>query len=222
MYVPVQSVTSSLNAGKLWLDLIMKKPNFHGFHIRKWHTQIEETLANETGKAADGEPVVKIAIACVVQNPCAGRFVKNLDPIVKRSVHLGREFGQRIIAAADGRAIESYGKSCIVGTDGEYEHGNMLLTTAFADPVREAIGGGKAWVPSSGKRGGPGTEIDIPLAHKDALYVRSHYDTMSVTFGDAPAPDEVVIVFAFASRGRLNARLGGLRAKDIAGKDGLR
>ncbi|MFM9883790.1 MAG: amino acid synthesis family protein [Burkholderiales bacterium] len=200
----------------------MKKPNFHGFHIRKWHTQIEETLANETGKAADGEPVVKIAIACVVQNPCAGRFVKNLDPIVKRSVHLGREFGQRIIAAADGRAIESYGKSCIVGTDGEYEHGNMLLTTAFADPVREAIGGGKAWVPSSGKRGGPGTEIDIPLAHKDALYVRSHYDTMSVTFGDAPAPDEVVIVFAFASRGRLNARLGGLRAKDIVGKDGLR
>lgn len=222
MFVPVQSATSSSSVAKSWINLNMKKSNFHGFHIRKWHTQIEETLANETGKAADGEPVVKIAIGCAMQNPCAGKFVKNLDPIVKRSVYLGREFGRRIIAAADGRAIESYGKSCLVGTAGEYEHGNMLLTTAFADPVREAIGGGKAWVPSSGKRGGPGTEIDIPLAHKDALYVRSHYDTMSVTFGDAPAPDEIVIVFAFASRGRLHARLGGLRAKDISGKDGLR
>ena len=88
--------------------------------------------------------------------------------------------------------------------------------------MRKAVGGGKAWVPSSGKRGGPGTPIDVPLAHKDALYVRSHYDTVTATFGDAPGPDEVVILFAFATRGRLHARLGGLQAKDIEGKDGLR
>ena len=200
----------------------MKTANFQGFHIRKWYSQIEETLANESGKAADGEPIVKIAIACAIQNPCAGKFVKNLDPLIKRSVHLGREFGRRVTAAAGGRAILSYGKACIVGTDGEYEHGNMLLTTSFANPVRDAVGGGMAWVPSTGKRGGPGTEIDVPLAHKDALYVRSHYDTMSVTFGDAPVADEIVIVFAFATRGRLHARLGGLRAQDIVGKDGLR
>jgi hypothetical protein len=200
----------------------MKKSNFHGLHIRKWYSQIEETLANETGVLADGASLVKIVIACAIENPCAGKFVKTLDPIVKRSVPLGREFGRRIVAAAAGATLESYGKACIVGTHGEYEHGNMLLTSAFADPVREAIGGGKAWVPSSGKRGGPGTEIDVPLAHKDALYVRSHYDTVSVTFGDAPAPDEVVVIFAFATRGRLHARLGGLKTKDITAKDGLR
>ena len=97
-----------------------------------------------------------------------------------------------------------------------------FLTQVFADPVRESVGGGKAWVPSTGKVAGPGVVIDIPLAHKDALFVRSHYDTVSVSFGDAPRGDEVVIAFAFATRGRLKARLGGLAAQDITGTDGLR
>ena len=88
--------------------------------------------------------------------------------------------------------------------------------------MRDAIGGGLSWVPSTGKRGGPGTEIDVPLAHKNALYVRSHYDTISASFGDAPAPDEVLVIFGFATRGRLHARLGGLKAGAIKGKDGLR
>jgi hypothetical protein len=96
-----------------------------------------------------------------------------------------------------------------------------LLTTIFAEPVRAALGGGKAWVPSTGKRGGPGTVIDIPLAHKDALYVRSHYDSVTALFGDAPNRDEVLIAFAFATRGRLHARLGGIPASEIQGKDGL-
>ena len=91
----------------------------------------------------------------------------------------------------------------------------------FANPVRDAIGGGKSWIPSTGKRGGPGVSIDVPLAHKDALYVRSHYDTVTVSFNDAPAPDEVIVIFAFATRGRLHARLGGLRASEIEGKNGL-
>ncbi|MFD1538913.1 amino acid synthesis family protein, partial [Nonomuraea guangzhouensis] len=124
--------------------------------------------------------------------------------------------------AAEGRPIESYGKACLVGVNGEYEHGNAFLTQVFADPVREAVGGGKSWVPSTGKRAAPGTSIDVPLAHKDALYVRSHYDTVTVTFTDAPAPDEVVAIFAFATRGRLHARLGGLTAGAIEGRDGLR
>jgi hypothetical protein len=118
--------------------------------------------------------------------------------------------------------IQSYGKACLVGALGEYEHGNAFLTQVFADPVRESVGGGKAWVPSTGKVAAPGAVIDIPLAHKDALYVRSHYDTISVSFGDAPRADEVVIAFAFASRGRLRARLGGIRAEEITGADGLR
>jgi hypothetical protein len=88
--------------------------------------------------------------------------------------------------------------------------------------VRDALGGGKAWISSSGKRGGPGTAIDIPLAHKDARYVRSHYDTASVTVHDAPGPREIVALFAVATRGRLHARLGGLKAGEIKGQDGLR
>jgi hypothetical protein len=192
-------------------------------HIRKWYLQVEDALANESGLAADGLPLRKIVIAAAIRNPHAGNAVQDLSDIVAASKDLGIEFGRRILAAAaDGEKVESYGKACLVGTAGEYEHGNAFLTTAFADPVRDAVGGGKAWVPSTGKRGVPGTAIDIPLAHKDALYVRSHYDTATVTFGDAPAPDEVVVIYAFATRGRLHARLGGLAAKDIQGKDGLR
>jgi hypothetical protein len=192
-------------------------------HIRKWYLQIEDTLANETGREADGNPLRKIVIAAAIRNPHAGTtFVDDLSDVVSASKALGEAFGRRAVAAAEGARIESYGKACIVGTAGEYEHGNAFLTTTFANPVRDAIGGGKAWVPSTGKRAAPGSSIDVPLAHKDALYVRSHYDTVSVTFGDAPAPDEVVVVYAFATRGRLHARLGGLASADIEGKDGLR
>ncbi|MGP3962972.1 amino acid synthesis family protein [Nonomuraea sp. 3N208] len=200
----------------------MRDPNFEGYHIRKWFTYIEDTLATETGALADGEPVRKIVIAAAIHNPYAGRYSESLDEIVGRSAALGLEFGRRVKSAAEGRPIESYGKACLVGTGGEYEHGNAFLTQVFADPVREAVGGGKSWVPSTGKRAAPGTSIDVPLAHKDALYVRSHYDTVTVTFTDAPAPDEVVAIFAFATRGRLHARLGGLTAGAIEGRDGLR
>lgn len=190
--------------------------------VRKWYLQVEETLANESGVAADGPPLRKFVIAAAVRNPYAGKFSASLDGIVDASAELGRQFGERIVAAARGEPLASYGKACIVGMAGEYEHGNAFLTTKFADPVREAMGGGKAWVPSVGKRAPAGATVDVPLAHKDALYVRSHYDTITVSFGDAPAPDEVVVVFAFATRGRLHARLGGLAASAIRGEDGLR
>jgi hypothetical protein len=192
------------------------------YRIRKWYAFVEETLANETGQAADGSPVRKVAVAAVLENPYAGRFSQQLNELVGDSPALGREFGRRLLAALGSDKAQSYGKACIVGTEGEYEHGNALLTTAFADPVRDALGGGKAWISSSGKRGAPGAAIDVPLAHKDALYVRSHYDTMTLAFADAPGPREIVVIFAVATRGRLHARLGGLKAADIAGKDGLR
>ena len=220
----------------------MKKINkINGLTIRKWYTQIEDTLTNERGVAADGAPLRKIVIACAVHNPYAlqglealqagqrGKLSRNLSAIIKPSLALGAEFGRRIQAQMQTMqselgvaTLESYGKACLVGMAGEYEHGNAFLTSAFADPVRAAIGGGLSWVPSTGKRGGPGTEIDVPLAHRNALYVRSHYDTISCSFGDAPAPDEVLVIFAFASRGRLHARLGGLQADEVKGKDGLR
>ncbi len=192
------------------------------YQVRKWQLFAEEILANETGQAADGAPVRRIAVAAVLQNPYAGRFSAQLNLLTDPSPQLGSAFGRRLVAALGGDRAESYGKACIVGMEGEYEHGNALLTTAFADPVRDALGGGKAWISSSGKRGAPGTAIDVPLAHKDALYVRSHYDTMTVAFSDAPGPREIVVIFAVATRGRLHARLGGLKAAEIKGQDGLR
>ncbi|MGJ7530610.1 amino acid synthesis family protein [Variovorax sp. GB1P17] len=199
----------------------MKTPNLNVFHIRKWYLQVDDTLAGESGMPADGEPLRKIVIAACIHNPFAGRYEADLSSWIEPSPVLGREFGRRICEAAQGRSIQSYGKACLVGIDGEYEHGNALLTNPAANPVRDGVGGGKSWVPSTGKRGGPGTTIDIPLAHKDALYVRSHYDTISAMFGDGPNADEVLVIWAFATRGRLNARLGGLQASEIQGQDGL-
>jgi hypothetical protein len=200
----------------------MPDTNFGPYHVRKWFTYTEDVLANESGQAADGPPIHRVVIAAAIHNPYAGRFSQDLTEIVAASDQLGREFGRRAVEASGEAAIQSYGKACIVGTSGEYEHGNAFLTQVFADPVRDAVGGGKAWVPSTGKVAAAGAIIDVPLAHKDALYVRSNYDTISISFGDAPRPDEVVIAFAFASRGRLHARLGGIAASEIVGDDGLR
>lgn len=200
----------------------MPEANFGPYHVRKWFTCVEDVLANESGRLAGGPAVRRIVIAAAVHNPYAGRFSEDLSDIVAKSDQLGHEFGRRAVAAADGVPIQSYGKACVVGVNGEYEHGNAFLTQLFADPVRDAVGGGRSWVPSSGKVAAAGSTIDIPLAHKDALYVRSNYDTISVGFGDSPRPDEVVVAFAFASRGRLHARLGGLTADEVRGEDGLR
>jgi hypothetical protein len=198
----------------------MPDANFGPYHVRKWFTHVEEVLANESGQLADGPPVRRIVVAAAIHNPYAGRYSHDLTEIIATSDQLGHEIGRRAVEAAGDAAIQSYGKACVVGALGEYEHGNAFLTQVFADPVRDAVGGGKAWVPSTGKVAAAGAVIDIPLAHKDALYVRSNYDTISVGFGDAPRADEVVIAFAFASRGRLHARLGGIAAADIRG-DGL-
>ena len=193
-----------------------------GYNIRKWIEYFDETLKNETGIKTENEPIRKYAVGAVLENPYAGKFSKNLDLLTNPSKELGIALGERLLRCSNGYSILSYGKACVVGTLGEYEHGNACLTTAFADPIRKAIGGGVAWIPSTGKIGVPGSEIDIPLAHKDALYARSFYDTFSVSVSDSPKPNEILILFVAASRSRLHARLGGLQEKDIEGKDGLR
>jgi len=195
--------------------------NLGTYRIRKWFRQEDETLTNEAGLPADGAPLRRLVVAAAIHNPYAGRSSVDLDEIVDASDLLGEEVGRRVVAAMGDDAVQSYGKACLVGSAGEYEHGNAFLTALFADPVRAAVGGGKAWVPSTGKVGAPGATLDIPLAHKDALYVRSNYDTVTVSFGDAPRADEVVIAFAFATRGRLHARLGGISADEVVGEDGL-
>ena len=193
-----------------------------GYNIRKWIEYFDETLKNETGNKTDNEPIRKYAVGAVLENPYAGKFSKNLDLLTNPSKELGIALGERLLRCSNGYSILSYGKACVVGTLGEYEHGNACLTTAFADPIRKAIGGGVAWIPSTGKIGVVGSEIDVPLAHKDALYARSFYDTFTISVGDSPKPNEILILFAAASRSRLHARLGGLQEKDIEGKDGLR
>jgi hypothetical protein len=168
-------------------------------------------------------PLRRVASVAVVSNPFAGKYVEDLSAAIEASAEVGRVLAKLAVELMGPYKIESYGKGGIVGLGGELEHANAMLTTVFATPLREAVGGAEAWIPSFTKLAAPGSAIDVPLAHKDALYVRSHYDGMSITLpSDAPAANEVALIVCLANRGRLNARVGGLAAKDIIGKDGLR
>ncbi|NIA24539.1 MAG: amino acid synthesis family protein [Gammaproteobacteria bacterium] len=186
--------------------------------IRKIATFIEDGLT-EAGIPVD--PLYrKVAVAAVIENPYAGRFSEDLGEIIDFSVGLGDLLANRLVEAM-GEQVNGYGKASIVGMKGEVEHGHAFLTTPMANRFREAVGGGRAWISSTGKRGALGTIIDVPLAHKDALKVRSFYDTMTVSVPDAPEPDEVVVIIAGVNRGRPNFRLGGLLLEDMIGEDGL-
>ena len=189
--------------------------------VRRWLTIVDHKLF-EAGKSSN-EPLRKVAAIAIVANPYAGRYVEDLGPLIEGSVEVGHLLAELAVGAMGGAKIESYGKGGVVGAAGEQEHANALLTTAFAEPLRHAIGGALAWIPSFTKVAAAGASIDVPLAHKDALYVRSHYDGMTLTLPpEAPAPDEVALIVCLASRGRLNARVGGLAADAIAVRDGLR
>jgi hypothetical protein len=188
--------------------------------IRRTYTFVE-TRRVEAGRTAD-VPLRKVAAVAVIGNPYAGRYVEDLAQLIEASAGLGRLLADMAMAALAPYRPQSFGKAGIVGLAGEQEHANALLTTTFAEPMREVAGGGKAWISSMTKVAGPGQPIDIPLNAKDALYVRSHYDGISLTLHDAPLPDEIALICCFASRGRLNARVGGLRFDDVKGEDGLR
>jgi Amino acid synthesis len=182
------------------------------------------TFLDET-RVADGRdtvpPLRKAAAVAIVDNPFAGRFVQELSPLTRASEAIGREICAIAVRLLAPDQAVSYGKAAVIGTNGEQEHGNAMLTTVFGNVMREAIGGGKAWISSMTKRAAPGATIDIPLAHKDALYVRSHYDGMTLTLPDAPQPNEIAIIAVYATRGRPNQRVGGLSAAEIKGQDGL-
>lgn len=188
--------------------------------VRRTMTMVDTREIDDAGEIAR-PPLVKVAVAAVVENPFAGRYVADLKPYIEGSVALGELLGRMAVQALGPHKAQSYGKAGIVGINGEQEHANALLTSDFAEPIRRAIGGGKAWVSSMTKVAAPGTPIDVPMNHKDAIYVRSHYDGMSLTFHDTPAPNEIVLIFCLANRGRLNARVGGLKAEDVKGTDGL-
>jgi hypothetical protein len=190
--------------------------------IRKLIVQVDETRI-EMGRAI--EPPVRKALAmAVIDNPCAGQYVENLDALIAIGEELGALLGQRAVAAlgiAPGQ-VHSYGKAAIVGEAGELEHAAALLHPKLGAPLRQAVEKGAALVPSSKKRGGMGTAIDVPLGHKDAAFVRSHFDAMEARIGDAPRANEIVVAIVVTDGGRPLPRIGGLQVSEIKGQDGLR
>ncbi len=188
--------------------------------LRRWSTIVDHKIL-EDGRAGE-PPLCRVAGVAVVENPYAGKDVDDLATMIEHSAELGRFLAEKVVNAMQPYSVQSYGKGAVVGLHGQQEHANALITTTFAEPLRAAVGGAKAWISSFTKRSAPGGSVDIPLAHKDALYVRSHYDGMTVQLPDAPMPDEICVIICLANRGRIGARVGGLKAEDISGRDGLR
>lgn len=177
------------------------------YEVRAWYAYAQEI--EHDGGAVGELPLIKAASAVVIRNPFADRYAPDLSALTTPSADLGRELGRRAVALLGGRSAQSYGKGGIAGTSGEQEHVVACITTIFGDALREALGGGKAWISSVSKTGATGTSIDIPLAYKDELYVRSHYDAVSFMAPDAPRPDELLICVAVATGGRVHHRVGG-------------
>jgi hypothetical protein len=187
--------------------------------IRKLLTVVEEIL--EDGGKPVAKPVRKVAAVAVIENPFAGRFVEDLQELIKTGEELGDLLGRRAVAAL-GAPVHSYGKAAVVGVAGEYEHAAAILHPTLGTPFRAAVGGGKAIIPSTKKLGGPGTAIDIPLHYKDAAFVRTHFDAMEVRLVDAPRPDEILVALAVTDGGRPHPRVGGLTVAEAKKEDGLR
>ena len=169
-------------------------------------------------------PTRRAAAVAVIKNPFVGRYVEDLTELIDIGAELGRLLGERAVTAlaVSPSDVESYGKAALVGVDGELEHAAAILHPKLGAPLRSAVEKGAALVPSSKKRGGPGQILDIPLGHKDAAYVRSHFDGMEVWVNDAPRADEILVAVAVTDSGRPLPRVGGLKIKDVEGEDGLR
>jgi hypothetical protein len=190
--------------------------------IRKIITIVEETHM-EMGRTVS-PPTRRAAVVAVSENPFAGRYVEDLSELVAIGEELGGLLAQKAVDALGiaGPAAQSYGKAALVGENGELEHAAALLHPKMGTPVRKVLGKGAALIPSSKRRGGLGAELDIPLGHKDAAYVRSHFDGMQVSVPDAPRANEIVVAVAVTDSGRPLPRVGGLTTADIKGEDGLR
>ncbi len=190
--------------------------------IRKIIVQVDETRM-EMGQAV--HPPTRRALAmAVIDNPFAGKYVENLDELIAIGEELGGLLGAKCVQAlgiSPGQA-QSYGKAAIVGEAGELEHAAAILHPKLGAPLRLAVEKGAALVPSSKKRGGLGTAIDVPLGHKDAAFVRSHFDAMEARVADAPRANEIVVAVVVTDSGRPLPRVGGLQVHDIKGEDGLR
>ena len=190
--------------------------------IRKLVVQVEET--HTEGGQPIAPPTRKALAMAVIANPYAGRFEQNLDELIAIGEELGALLGARCVQALgiEPSQAQSYGKAAIVGEAGELEHAAAILHPKLGAPLRAAVEKGAALVPSAKKRGGMGCTIDVPLGHKDAAFVRSHFDAMEARIGDAPAASEIVVCVVVTDSGRPLPRVGGLQAHEIKGVDGLR
>jgi hypothetical protein len=189
--------------------------------VREIFTQVEE-IFHEFGPPA-AKPLERGAVCAVLTNPFAGRYEPNIVPMMEALNPLGIEMSRRLLAAmrVGPQQIEGYGKGAIVGSAGELEHG-ALWHVPGGYAMREVLGGAKAIVSSTKKVGAPGTKLDVPITHINASYVRSHFDAMEVYVPGAPAADELVYVLVMTTGPRVHERVGGLRAAEIKGTDGLR
>ncbi len=190
--------------------------------IRKLATFVEE-VHTEMDRPVH-PPSRRAAAVAVIENPCAGKYVEDLSELIAIGEELGELLTQRAVAALGipGPSAESYGKAAAVGENGEIEHAAAILHPKLGTPARKVLGKGAALIPSSKKRGGMGVVLDIPLGHKDAAYVRSHFDGMEVRINDAPRANEIMVAIAVTDSGRPLARVGGLTKDQIKGEDGLR
>lgn len=190
--------------------------------IRKIIVQVDEVL-QEAGQAVN--PPTRRALAmAVIANPYAGTFSNNLDLLIAIGEELGGLLGERCVKALGIKPeqAQSYGKAAIVGEAGELEHAAAILHPKLGAPLRLAVGKGAALVPSAKKQGTLGTAIDVPIGHKDAAFVRSHFDAMEARVPDAPRANEIVVAVVVTDSGRPNPRIGGLQVREIVGQDGLR
>ena len=188
--------------------------------IRKLVTMVDEVRV-EADRTVN-PPIRRVIAAAVLTNPHAGKYVEDLAEFIEASMGLSELLAGLAVAQLDGKPVHSYGKGAIVGSNGELEHAAALLHPSFGNPLREAVGGGKAIIPSAKKRGGPGTPLDLPLHYKEAAFVRSHFDAIELRIVDAPSGDEIVLAVAVTDGGRPHPRVGGLRVEDVVGEDGLR
>jgi hypothetical protein len=190
--------------------------------LRKLVTIVEETLSEMDRPVTP--PTRRAAAVAVIENPFAGRYVEDLAPLIDIGEELGGLLAERAVAALGipGPSAQSYGKAAAVGENGELEHAAAILHPKLGAPVRKVLGKGAALIPSSKKRGGPGIVLDVPLGHKDAAFVRSHFDGMEVRINDAPRPSEIVVAVVVTDSGRPLPRVGGLKVSEIKGEDGLR
>jgi hypothetical protein len=189
--------------------------------IRKIVTVVEEVFAD--GEKRIDKPIKKAAAIAVIKNPFAGKYEEILDVLIDMGDELGKILGEKAVEAlGEGSNVDSYGKAAIVGEKGELEHAAAILHPKLGTPLRNAVGGGKAIIPSVKKLGRMGDELDIPLHFKDAAFVRSHFDGMTVSVNDAPKSDEILVAIAVTNGGRPHPRVGGLKKEEMKGEDGLR